>query len=741
VQTRDDIFVFGEFRLDVKERRLWRGPALIALPPKTFDLLVVMVQDAGRLLDKDYLIGAVWPDSYVQDANLSVHVAGIRKALKPPGEAGAVIETVPKAGYRFVADVSRLPVQDEPVTRVTQPPGGDVIRQRYEPAITATSAVSAVPVFAGKDQPPRSSFRQLWLAGVVFALLTAMCTVVLVRGMGSREPAAVFSMSSHPLIGTPGLFLQPAFSPDGSELAYTWRSDADSHQRIYVQRISEDRRTLLVDTGRDDYAPAWSPDGRSIAFLHTSASPQAFELLVLDRLRRAEPRRIATVCDATDAFHGSPSLSWSPDGAGLVTTACGKDGRPELGVISAETGAQRLLTRPPAQAVDDQAVYSPDGRWIAFRRSEGDSSDDIYLVSSAGGLERKLTAQSNPIDGLAWSRDGTRILFSSAQATSQGSIWSLAISGGRPVAVTSPLTHTSSPAVALTGNRMAYVDSPNNVSVWKLSLTGGRASEPLIMSNFYDASAVYSPDGSEVAFRSDRSGANEIWLSHSDGTAARRLTHFDGPMTGSPRWSPDGRRIAFDSRVHGHGQIFVADLSSDTITCVNHAESLGSDNVVPSWSADGAAIYFSSNRTGGWQIWKHLLATGAESQVTAHGGFNAAESAGGKYLVYVGDMDSTQLRLRSLTEPFQDESLVSLGPGLWHSWTLTHESLLYLKRAPASASADLIRRNIHSGEQARIATVAQAANDSLSVSPDQRTLLYAHRANTGSSIMITDGWH
>ena len=719
--TNHEIFAFGEFRLDVKERRVWRGQSLIPLPPKTFDLLVVMVQDAGRLLDKEYLIRSVWPDSYVQDANLSVHIANIRKALGSTDEPVPLIETVPKSGYRFTALVCRVPTPEETIPNIAQL------------AAAASSSITRLSAQQNARAPRH------WLAAMVTIFLVFTLAVVYVRAKDNHDHQPTQPSTTHPLTSTPGLFLQPAFSPDGLELAYTWQSDARPHRSIYLQRVSEDSRRLLVDTGSDDYAPIWSPDGKQIAFLHTAAAPQTFEIRIIDSKDSKNEQTVATVCDASDTFHGLPSLSWSPDGQALLTTDC-VNGNPELTAISVKSGARRRLTSAPAYSVDDQAMYSPSGSWIAFRRSQGDSSDDIYIIPSSGGPLKKLTELSRPIDGLAWSADGKRIIFSSAQATSQGSIWSLPVSGGAPVAVTTPLTHTSSPAISPTGNRMAYVDSPNNVSIWKLSLTGREESQSLIVSNFFDSSAVYSPDDSQVAFRSDRSGANEIWLSHSDGSEPKRLTHFNGPMTGSPRWSPDGRTLAFDSRVRNHAQIFLADLTSDQITRLTNVSGDGVDNVVPHWSVDGKSVYFSSDRTGRWQVWRHDIATGTETQVTIRGGFNGAESTDGKYLFYVGDLDATQIRRQLLSDPQNDVPIVSIGTGLWHSWTLTQNSLLYLKRSPHSASADLVRLDIHSRKQQTIASVTQAANDSLSISSDQRSLLYARRSNTGSSIMIVDGW-
>jgi DNA-binding winged helix-turn-helix (wHTH) protein/Flp pilus assembly protein TadD len=90
-------YEFGEFRLEPAERRLTRGGVnAVVLPPKTYDVLVALVQRAGELITKRELLDAVWPDAFVEEGILAVHVSGLRKAL---GEGA--IETVPRAGYRF----------------------------------------------------------------------------------------------------------------------------------------------------------------------------------------------------------------------------------------------------------------------------------------------------------------------------------------------------------------------------------------------------------------------------------------------------------------------------------------------------------------------------------------------------------------------------------------------------------------------------------------------------------------
>jgi Tol biopolymer transport system component/DNA-binding winged helix-turn-helix (wHTH) protein len=737
VVTKDEIFVFGEYRLDVRERRLWQGSAVVALSPKTFDLLVVMLQGAGRLLGKDFLIRSVWPDSYVQDANLSVHIANIRKILGKDSDVEQFIETVPKVGYRFVVPVSCLLYTETPPRQgtVDDAPTSGPTKEQPPPEAVSPSAHAAPSTRKGRN------FRILLLL-VLFAIVISIC-VFAIRFLAARkESMGENSTSTRPLTSTSGLFLQPAFSPDGQELAYTWRANTNSHQSIYLQHVSSDDRRILIDTGQDDYSPSWSPRGSEIAFLHSLGDDQPLEIQIVKKQNPAIRRSVATVCGANDVFRNTPTLSWSPDARTLLTTDCvRKNESPVLTLISVDTGQKRPLTHAPPRTVDDQAAFSPDGTLIAFRRSQGDSSDEIYLVPATGGPERKLTSRSNPVDGLAWSSDGKRIIFSSGRATSLGSIWSLPLSGGSPTAVTTPLTHTSSPTVSPVGHRLAYVDSPNNVSVWRLPMDTHRDAEPFITSNFFDASAVYSPDGTHVAFRSDRSGANEIWICRSDGSDPKKITHFDGPMTGSPRWSPDGRSLAFDSRGRGRADIYVVNLDSGESVRITDSAATNADNVVPSWSRDGSALYLSSNRTGDWQIWRHALDTGAEVQVTTKGGFNAMEASDGKSLLYVGDLGRTEIRRLSLHNTQDDAPLTSLGPGMWHAWTVSRDGLFYLKRSSSSASATLFRLDLRSDRTQALGQAAQAVNDSISTSSDDRSVLFGRRSNTNSSIMILDGWN
>src|SRR5271157_3326876 len=102
------LYKFGPFLLDPSERRLLRDDKPVPLTPKAFDTLVVLVQHRGKLLEKEELMKELWPDTFVEESNLAFNVSTLRKALGEEQSEQRYIETVPKKGYRFAAQVTEL---------------------------------------------------------------------------------------------------------------------------------------------------------------------------------------------------------------------------------------------------------------------------------------------------------------------------------------------------------------------------------------------------------------------------------------------------------------------------------------------------------------------------------------------------------------------------------------------------------------------------------------------------------
>jgi Tol biopolymer transport system component len=278
-----------------------------------------------------------------------------------------------------------------------------------------------------------------------------------------------------------------------------------------------------------------------------------------------------------------------------------------------------------------------------------------------------------------------------------------------------------------------------------MSADGHTKDEQLIASRLIDSAPDYSPDGSQIAFESDRTGASEIWISRNDGTQCKRITNIFGPNTSAPRWSPDGSMLAFDSGFQGRSAIFVVNASGGVPIRVTTGAFEMADNLVPSWSGDGKFLYFSSNRTGRFEVWRKKLNGDEASQITQHGGYNGLESVDTKSFYYIQDTDKATI-WRILLDSGESRQVAGpLGPGMWGYWAIAGENLYYLQRTMGGTTpAAMFRMNLKTGAKIRLGQTQLGVNEydrGLAVSPDGRWLLYAQRDVDRSSIMLVDNWY
>jgi DNA-binding winged helix-turn-helix (wHTH) protein/TolB-like protein/Tfp pilus assembly protein PilF len=167
-------YEFGEFQLDVSERQLLRSRAAIDLKPKVFDLLVLLVQNAGRLMEKDAIFQSLWPDTVVEEANLNVSISALRKALGDTASDPRYIETVPKRGYRFIARVTENVIAPPPAAVETEslaPPR--IVASNSDAATTVASAEGLAFAPSGV----RGARRKRWLAALAALLPLAAMTI------------------------------------------------------------------------------------------------------------------------------------------------------------------------------------------------------------------------------------------------------------------------------------------------------------------------------------------------------------------------------------------------------------------------------------------------------------------------------------------------------------------------------------------------------------------------------------
>ena len=115
-QEIKQFYEFGEFRIDVTKRRLLRAGEIVPLTPKAFDVLLALAEQSGKMIEKDELMQKVWPDTAVEENNLTQNIYTLRKIFGERRNESRYIATVPGLGYRFVAEVKQVPFAEEEVT-------------------------------------------------------------------------------------------------------------------------------------------------------------------------------------------------------------------------------------------------------------------------------------------------------------------------------------------------------------------------------------------------------------------------------------------------------------------------------------------------------------------------------------------------------------------------------------------------------------------------------------------------
>jgi len=718
------LYDFGPFRLDLHSRMLLKDGAYIALTPKAFETLAVLVEGNGRIVDKEELLRVVWSGTCVEEGTLAKTVSILRKTLGED-EGHHYIDTVPKRGYRFAVEV-HLVDEAHAVIAPAEP-------RQDQPAGPATV-----------ERRGRPKWVRLVIFGMAMAMLVAAAYEWVQRRNASRAPGV--ASKTIPLTSFPGRQNEVAFSPDGNQVAFVWDGPQGANSHIYVKVIGSEALLELTHGAGSDSRPAWSPDGRNISFLRSTAEGRAW---YVTSVLGGPERKLAGVFPYFDLGSGN-STYFSPDGKSLAIVDKAAPAEPSsIFLLSVENSSRSQLTFLPASNTGDYyPAFSPDGKRLAFARAVSFSATDLYVLELAGGKPKRLTFDGLTIDGLAWTADSREIVFSSRRGGSFNSLWRIGIHGGKPERVSAFGEDVISPAISRDGNRLAYTRRNDDMNIWQFTVDdAGRlvAKAPLIVSTFRDSDPDYSPDGRRIAFTSGRNGSFGIWVSDSDGGNPRML--FDGGayVTGSPRWSPDGRRIAFDTRANdpaglGNPSVWVVDADGGQL---RRLTAPGTGDVAPSWSRDGAWVYFASTRSGTLQIWKMPFEGGPAMQVTRKGGFEGFETADGKFLVYLRGREIPgiwQVPVNGGEEiPVAEQEQL----GYWRCWRLAGNRIYFATAAPP-AGPRLEFLDLGSGTIQQIAPLSRAPDTTipgLAVSPDGRKLLLAQYDQNGSNIIMVERSH
>ncbi len=582
-QVEDYQFDGVDVRLRTREV-LCQGKPL-SIEPKSFRVLVYLIQNRDRAIGKDELIEKVWDGVAVTDNSLARAIAQLRKELGDDARQPRYIQTLPTLGYRFIAEI-------------------------------------ASPAAPPPPEPPARRRSMLLPAAVVFIAIGAAAAAWL---YAIRRPV-IAPAQSHPvqITSSPGLDLNGSFSPDGSSLAYS--SNRSGHFEIYLRPLDARGRELQITAdGKENLDAAWSPDGSAIAFY----SVRRHGICIVPALGGAA-RQITT-------FGSQPA--WSPDGHWIAFDSSGPrtlsptevhtgDYQSTIWIVAPDGSGLRQVTQPQSPApygAGEVVLYNhaapswwPDGKRILFS-----AGGRLAVVTPGSGKSEILTPQAAHRNAVP-APDGQSIYYADGNR-----IFRLPLSGDRrPVlAFTAETTYPVLLSLSRAGNRLAFTQMAVRSELWQTQ----PSAEPRPIFQDVGVRAMnpnFSPDGQKIAFVTGRFGSGlELWTANADGSGATALDSLVGGGAW-PSWSAAGSAILyFDNNATEMLRISPGGMRE---VLLKGGVRFGSGQVTP----DERSVIYQTGRP--LNLWKLTLGAGKPTQLTfdpEHAGF-ASISPDGKWVVY-----------------------------------------------------------------------------------------------------------
>jgi Tol biopolymer transport system component/DNA-binding winged helix-turn-helix (wHTH) protein len=569
-------FAFGDFELDTGRVQLLRGGRPLPLEPKAFAVLRLLVERAPHVVDKAEIFAVVWTDTAVTDNALTRIVAQLRKALGDDARDPRYIVTVSARGYRLLPAV-RL-VGTEPSGSAAQPP-----------------IALETPILAPPDQPgpltppanraqsgPSRGRRPLMLvlgAGTCLAGLIGLGSWLASQqppearsaapSLGDLDLAVAASLRPEQMTVATGFDGYVAYSPDGTSIAYS--SDRSGALEIYVEGLAEGSiATSLTRGGGQCIQPAWSPDGRLIAY-HDLAGDGIWVV----PSRGGTARRISDV---------GAHPTWSPDGRRLA-----------------------FQSRQPADLNPGGSFGAESTIWVA----DADGRTPPRALTMPG---RPLGSHGMP----QWWPGSERVVFAVSAPAGVflgAALWTVDARSGEFRQLSGHARISSEFAVAPDGGGVLVIGR-NTTTLWWLPVDAGwQAGEPrptgLSVAGTSLASLAISPDLRRIAWTAFASNSG-IWATETAGRPGAPVPIVPaaeiGWRAGHPAVAPDGRIAFVGNRGNAGNKIFLIEAGRNPRQLTTDAR----DHHSPSWVTGVNAIAALADHGDGMGWWLIDPATGRE---------------------------------------------------------------------------------------------------------------------------------
>lgn len=692
-------FYVGEWLVEPQLNRISRNAKTVHLEPKTTAVLVFLAQRQGSVVSRDEMFDSVWGSTFVTDNTLTRTVSRLRRALQDDWQSPRYLETISKSGYRLIASVRKADADCPEAEGIGGSPLGD------------------------RPEPNRKRRPALVLALATAALLVAASAFVATFRAPDSAPVG---LDPSPLLTLVGRQSSSTLSPDGTRVAFAWAGESQDNWDIYVKMLGSENPLRLTTGEWAERDPAWSADGRSIAFIRVEGEQAG----IFRISSMGGPAARIGEC-SPQARHPA----WSPSENALAySDVSSKDSPRRLWLLDLAGRASRPITSAEGSAGGDtHPKFSADGKSLVFIRAASLRRDDVMLLSLEDGKET-LLADEGEVRGLDWAPDGKSVIYSSNRS-GQFALWRLPIGGGEPVRLPINDQWVTEPSVARQGNRLIYRKFSDVVDLWSVALDEDYQAvgdptriAPSTRSEFLPA---ITGDGSRIAFISNRSGEFEVWSCDLTSGQLTRHTDLKGPIPAGPVWSRDGRSLVFDSPAAGNLDLYVVDYDSRRPRALT---SEPSDEMNAGFSRDGATLYFASNRTGRFEIWKMKWPDGPARQVTTNGGFFGQEDYSGESLYY---SKTDAVLWRRPVAGGTEQKIGRLHPYDWASWVPVEGGAVFVTRGPTAI------RHIRLSDQAmtiirQLSRQMPYLGSSITLTADSRQLVFAEIADSDDEVMLVE---
>ncbi|MFN0277281.1 MAG: winged helix-turn-helix domain-containing protein [Pyrinomonadaceae bacterium] len=612
IENKRVVYEFGRFVLDPREKTLSSNGVPIRLPAKGFDTLLLLVEHNGHALTKEEMMSAIWQDAFVEESNLAKQISLLRKIFN----GDALIETLPKHGYRFSAEVGQIApaaaapiLEKRTVHRVTLRTGEETkVTPLALPPIQRNVFRYAVPVililislsFVGwalfwpesEKSAENSSFSVLTDGKFddEFAEWTNQGRIYFRRYITSTHIES-WQMnadgSNLSRANTEIKNLQTGrWSPDGKKVIFSKENDG----RIFYLADANGSNEIVLPfiPGNMD----WSPDGTQ--FVYQSDKVETGEnQIYLYTLATGENVKLTN----TKAF-GNADPSFSPDGKQIAFVTF-HHGNAEIYTMNTDGSNVRRVTNHPA--FDHYPVFTPDGTAIAFQSNRENERSEIYLQNletDSPPVKISNLEGETGIGPKCWSADGAEILLFNNQ-TGKSQIVRAEVEPYRARIVLSDAeADLNLPRLAPDGSSVLYqarlADRSVELRITDLETQATKTifkTAPDTLPNHLLLPA-WSPDGGSIVFNNKTNGNSEIFIINADGTDLRNLTN-EPLMDSYPVFSPDGSEIIFTRHFYDKTRLYRMDLNGSNQRLIKEKEGYEGS---AAFSPDGSVLAFAGDR-------------------------------------------------------------------------------------------------------------------------------------------------